>query len=91
MEINHLPTKLFTILRQYSPPVSHLIINIFRCPLCDIIQIVTSVSILSCFMPFLEYRDNDFGIRTSSYSYILGRALNRVEYILSHYFHNLYC
>ena len=40
---------------------SHLIINIFWCPLCDIKQIMTSVSILSCFMPFLGYRDNEIG------------------------------
>ena len=37
-------------------------------------QIVTSVSILSCFMPFLGYRDNDSGLRPSSYPYMLGRA-----------------
>ena len=27
-------------------------------------------------MPFLMYRDNDSGLRPSSYPYILGRALN---------------
>ena len=27
-------------------------------------------------MPFLIYRDNDSGLRPSSYPYILGRALN---------------
>ena len=26
-------------------------------------------------MPFLEYRDNDSGLRPSSYPYMLGRAL----------------
>ena len=28
-------------------------------------------------MPFLKYRDNDSGLRPSSYPYILGRALNQ--------------
>ena len=40
---------------------NYLIINCFRCPLCDIKQIMTSVYILSCFIPFLEYRDNEIG------------------------------
>ena len=43
---------------QYTAHLrSYLIINYFRCPLCDIKQIMTSVYILSCFMPFLAYRD----------------------------------
>ena len=46
---------------------------------CDRKQIVTLVSIVSCFMPFLGYRDNDLGLRPSSYPYILGRALNHYK------------
>ena len=47
---------------QYTAHLrSHLIINCFRCPLCDIKQIMTSVYILSCFMPFLKYRNNEIG------------------------------
>ena len=30
-------------------------------------------------MPFLKYRDNDSGLRPSSYPYILGRALNHYK------------
>ena len=30
-------------------------------------------------MPFLMYRDNDSGLRPSSYPYILGRALNQYK------------
>ena len=30
-------------------------------------------------MPFLIYRDNDSGLRPSSYPYILGRALNHYK------------
>ena len=57
---------------QVSDPLN----DAFRCWLSDRIQIVTSVSIVSCFMPFLEYRDNDSGLQPSSYPYILGRELN---------------
>ena len=45
---------------------------------CDRKQIVTSVSIVSCFMPFLEYRDNDSGLRPSSYPYMLGKGIKQV-------------
>ena len=30
-------------------------------------------------MPFLKYRDNDLGLRPSSYPYILERALNHYK------------
>ena len=47
---------------QYTAHLrSYLIINCFRYPLCDIKQIMTSVYILSCFMPFLKYRNNEIG------------------------------
>ena len=59
--------------------VSDTLNDAFRCRLSDRIQIVTWVSIVSCFMPFLEYRDNDSGLRPSSYPYILGRALNHYK------------
>ena len=55
---------------------------------CDKKQIVTSVSILSCFMPFLEYRDDDSGLRPSSYPYILGKDLNQYKIdTKAHYLH----
>merc|ERR1739842_161091 len=48
---------------QYTAHLrSYLIINCFRCPLCDIKQIMTSVYILSCFIPFLKYRNNEIGL-----------------------------
>ena len=53
--------------------------NNIKFPLCDIIQIVTLVSILSCFMPFPKYRDNDSGLWPSSYPYILRRAFNHYK------------
>ena len=47
-------------------------------------------------MPFLMYRNNDSGLRPSSYPYILGRALNeyRINTSVTIYllfpFHDLY-
>ena len=38
------------------------------------IQIVTKVSILSCFMPFLAYRDKMRAEGPNHYPYILGMA-----------------
>merc|ERR1712055_672735 len=56
-----LPSKEGTIMQYTAHLRSYLIINCFRYPLCDIKQIMTSVYILSCFMPFLKYRNNEIG------------------------------
>ena len=42
-------------------------------------QIVTEVSILSCFMPILAYRDKMRAEGPNHYPYILGMAQNRIE------------
>ena len=68
-------------LHTYPSHVSNFIIENFRRPLCDLIQIVTLVYILSCFMLFLKFQEKDLCLWSSCSLYILGRAYNRIEQI----------
>ena len=73
MEIFHVYSIWYTTHGHYINTL-YLQINPFRCLLYNKIQIMTSVSVLSCFKLFLEYRDNDSGLRLSSYPYMIRRA-----------------